>query len=843
MSVKPSKSKSKAVLVTTEVPVQTGGIGTFVWNFAKLLKAEGHDVLVILANPTPFPRRIWAQPFDELGIDTTYVFGDQFQAPDGYNWYKRVSETVAGMIPDDADVVYLADWQAKGFDFVRKRRFSAQPGPAIVTVLHGSTRWLREGMRTAPQSEDELYLDYAEAYCARFGDYVVSPGNYMLSWARSAGWKVPAGDFSRVINYPFFPKYVSQGAQSVTPVSAAAIVVAQQTTTTTHAESAHITTVDTPERSEVIVQVATATVEQRATTTAIALATSQHPTASTASAAPLAQARSPFRRIVFFGRIETRKGIELFVDGIAKLKDRPCMDTIEEIVLLGGPSLNPFGTPDDAAAELARRLDGVHLTSATEGTKTSTKTSTKSSTKTVETTTKNKVGTTTSPTPLTVQAITNLNTFQAQQYLAEHASDTLVIMPSIRENFPLSVIETSLIPGLNILASTAGSIGEILGPQGHDHLFEPFLTPFSRKLEETLLAGPRPDDELGHYDWQSANAAWTAFHEEAVAFARERIARDSATQTLAATDRSVDVCVSYYNLGEYLPYLLQSLERQTVKDFNVIVINDGSPDPKSIQVFEEQAARYAARGWKFITTPNGGLSAARNAGAAAGDGHYLIFIDADDVVAPTLVERFRSALEISGDDCLSCFMHLFRGEGWNDAYTHSAFYCYTPSGPDPILGLVSNPFGGACMIVKREAFNAIEGFTTDVSRYVGFEDYEFYLRLMLEGYKLDVVPEYLLYYRVRDEGMFRTNDLHENRARILRTYERKLQQLGFPGLASLAAGLYRQQDAQNSQLIPRSAVDVSYLVYQVSGHTLWKALRLKLRNQVAKRLGRPLRGA
>lgn len=802
-------TKSKAVLVTTEVPVQTGGIGTFIWNLATLLKSHGHDVLVILANPTSFSRKVWAKQFDEAGIRTSYVFNDHFTVPDGYSWHKRVSEVVSGMIPDDTDVVYLADWQAKGFDFVRKRRFSRTPGPAVVTVLHGCGRWLREGMRTVATSEEELYLDFAEAYTAQHSDYVVSPGAYMESWVRSAGWKLPQDSGARVLNLPFFPPIQREGG----PMQ----VVSQQATvqmTTLHAERATLTT--TTINAPTAMQLIEETLDYRASNLSqVAIAHKQEPMRHHATvdtgAQSLVRLRPVFRRIVFFGRIETRKGIELFFNGLTKIKGQPCMQEIEEIVLLGGPSANPFGVPDDAASELARRLD-------------------------------HKVN---------VRAISNLNTFQAQQFLAERASDTLVVVPSLRENFPLSVIETSLIPGLNILASNAGSISEILGPKSQDRLFEPFLAPFARKLEETLLAGPKDDDELGHYEWARANDEWLAFHEEAVAFSRARAFAGNERMsvslvgdlTMPSTDQSVDVCVSYYNLGTYLPYMLKSLERQTVEDFNVIVVNDGSTDAESIRAFEEQAMRYANRPhWKFITTPNGGLSAARNAAAAAGSGRYLIFIDADDVVAPMLVERFRTAIQISGDDCLTCYMHLFRGEGWNEAYAHSAVYSYTPSGPDPVLGLVSNPFGGACCIVKREAFDAVSGFSTDVSRYVGFEDYEFYLKLMLDGFSLDALPDYLLYYRVRDEGMFRTNDLYENRARILRTYERKLQQLGFPGLATLAAGLFQQRDANTNPSASNTAVDSNYLVYHVSGHLVWKALRLKLRNQIAKRFGRPPRG-
>lgn len=745
---------SKAVIVSPDIPTTTGGIGSFTWNLAKLLRMGGHEVLVVVAQP--LAAAVATAPWRKLcvaeGIATATIDSATFSVPVGYSSRQRIAECVTELIPDDADVVYLADWLATGVHLVRTARYRRQPGPALVTVLHGCAQWVREGMRVFPSSREDLELDALEAYAACHSDYVVAPGAYMRAWTQEAGWKLPADSHTRVLPLPFLPS--------------------------------------------------TMTCEAGGTNVAAPLATS----------APMS-----FRRIVFFGRLETRKGIELFVSALGKLSGHPCLRGIEEIVLLGGAAPNAYGAPEAVAAELARRLHSA----------------------------------------IAVRTLSALDTFQAQAYLTEHAADSLVVMPSLRENFPLAVIEASLIPGLNLLASGAGSIGEILGPQGREQLFEPFLAPFAQRLEATLLAGPKPDAARGHYAWQSANAGWIAFHDEVVACARARrqaalaLTRqnmatengqdsDTSTALLRApetVDRSVDVCIPYYNLGAYLPSMLESLERQTVRDFNVIVVNDGSTDPASIRVFEEQAARYSAeRGWRFITTPNGGPCAARNAGAAAATGRYLIFVDADDVAAPTLVEHFRDAIEVCGDDCLSAYLGLFHGEGWDEAYTQSLFDRYMPVGPDPALGLISNPFGGACFIVRREAFERVAGFSTDVSRYVGYEDYAFFLKLLFAGHTLDVLPELLLYYRVRDGGNFRTGDQFENQLRIVRMYDERLQQAGLPGLAAFAVGAF---EAANSDA-KRVGTDIPSLVYHVSGHVLWKAMRIKVRNQIAKRLGRAL---
>ena len=71
-------------------------------------------------------------------------------------------------------------------------------------------------------------------------------------------------------------------------------------------------------------------------------------------------------------------------------------------------------------------------------------------------------------------------------------------------------------------------------------------------------------------------------------------------------------------------------------------------------------------------------------------------------------------------------MSLFEGEGWDESYAHQKIFKYTPFGNSSLLGLTSNPFGGACCIIRRTVFNQLGGFTTDLSKYVGDEDYEFF---------------------------------------------------------------------------------------------------------------------
>ena len=97
----------------------------------------------------------------------------------------------------------------------------------------------------------------------------------------------------------------------------------------------------------------------------------------------------------------------------------------------------------------------------------------------------------------------------------------------------------------------------------------------------------------------------------------------------------ISVIVPIYNAESYLPRALDSILSQTHKEWEAILVDDGSTDGSS-QIADE----YAARDHRFIVIhqPNGGLSDARNAGMEHISGEFLIFLDADDFLHPQLME-------------------------------------------------------------------------------------------------------------------------------------------------------------------------------------------------------------
>ena len=109
----------------------------------------------------------------------------------------------------------------------------------------------------------------------------------------------------------------------------------------------------------------------------------------------------------------------------------------------------------------------------------------------------------------------------------------------------------------------------------------------------------------------------------------------------------VSVILPVYKTEPYLRQCLDSIVNQTLKEIEIICINDSSPD-NSLSILEEYAARDPRI--RILTQPNGGAGAARNNGMRHAHGKYLSIVDSDDFFEPAMLEEaYKKAEEISAD--------------------------------------------------------------------------------------------------------------------------------------------------------------------------------------------------
>ena len=104
----------------------------------------------------------------------------------------------------------------------------------------------------------------------------------------------------------------------------------------------------------------------------------------------------------------------------------------------------------------------------------------------------------------------------------------------------------------------------------------------------------------------------------------------------------ISVIIAAYNAEKYLVETLQSVVNQTLDDYEIITINDGSKDG-TLDILKEYEKEYP--NFTVISKENGGVSAARNDGLNVAQGKYVYFYDADDILELEALEKMYEAAE------------------------------------------------------------------------------------------------------------------------------------------------------------------------------------------------------
>lgn len=124
----------------------------------------------------------------------------------------------------------------------------------------------------------------------------------------------------------------------------------------------------------------------------------------------------------------------------------------------------------------------------------------------------------------------------------------------------------------------------------------------------------------------------------------------------------ISVIVPIYNVEQWLPACVDSLLAQDFTDFELILVDDGSPDgcPALCDAYADRDDRV-----RVIHQKNGGLSAARNTGIEAACGEYLAFVDSDDFVSPQYLSKMLAAARTQSADLVVCGVEDVAESGQN----------------------------------------------------------------------------------------------------------------------------------------------------------------------------------
>jgi glycosyltransferase involved in cell wall biosynthesis len=231
----------------------------------------------------------------------------------------------------------------------------------------------------------------------------------------------------------------------------------------------------------------------------------------------------------------------------------------------------------------------------------------------------------------------------------------------------------------------------------------------------------------------------------------------------------VSVCITHFCRPQKLRKALASLEQQTYKNFEVIVVDDGSPDREVKNELKKIKHEIEPLGWQLLHQDNQYLGAARNFGARHATGEYLLFMDDDNIAKSNEISTLVSVAQRTGADIVTAFCDVFNTEEDIESRKEPKMR-FTPFGSDPALGILSNCYGDANALYSRKIFYKLGGFTVDYG--ITHEDWEFFCRASLEGVKMVCVPEPLFWYRVDPCGMFRGEHTRIHKSANLRRHIR-----------------------------------------------------------------------
>lgn len=167
---------------------------------------------------------------------------------------------------------------------------------------------------------------------------------------------------------------------------------------------------------------------------------------------------------------------------------------------------------------------------------------------------------------------------------------------------------------------------------------------------------------------------------------------------------AVSVVVPTYNRASLLGRALESVEAQSFRDFEVVVVDDGSTDDTAARL-RDWGTRH---GYRAVFEPHQGAAAARNRGARVAQGEILTFLDSDDTVEPVWLEKTLPVFAESNVGLVFCGARSLDAEG-------RPVETLLPHSMGPLLNGWTGFFNDGTFLVRRTIFEAVGGYAEDLS--------------------------------------------------------------------------------------------------------------------------------
>lgn len=417
--------------------------------------------------------------------------------------------------------------------------------------------------------------------------------------------------------------------------------------------------------------------------------------------------------LVFFGRLEARKGIGLFCDALDLLNDAnwPNFD----VTFLG------------KNGRVAGR-DGVNFIRA-------------------------RAKKWTFP----YRILTDYSREAALQFLSEDAG-RIAIIPSFEDNLPSTVTEC-LACNIPFLAGRGGGIPELIA---HSDLERTTFPPDAAQLAERLANAIREGVPVARsaIDAEENRQRWINWH-SALASRCGNSVRAEQSGAERRIEPLVTVCLNYGGDGELLRQSLQSLRHQTYPRIEVL-LSDCSADAAANNL-QDVTHDFESKGWRVARRPG------PDCGVEA-QGEYVVFMEATDCLIPDAVAVFVKTANQTGADVLTCFLDLFSGR--QKPVDEACIGHYPFLGRAVLSGVFHNHFGLRVIFLKRDALVRLGAFPTNAGRDCA--DWEFLARAALMNCRMEVIPVALAWHRISDESGARATIEYRDQLQAITPYAREM---------------------------------------------------------------------
>ena len=203
----------------------------------------------------------------------------------------------------------------------------------------------------------------------------------------------------------------------------------------------------------------------------------------------------------------------------------------------------------------------------------------------------------------------------------------------------------------------------------------------------------------------------------------------------------LSIIIPVYNTEKYLKKCIESIINQTLKDIEIIIINDGSPDNSDKIIKEYNDTRIV-----YITKENEGIGKTRNKGIDIATGKYIAFVDSDDYLHPCFCEKMLNKAKSDNSEIVVCDFY----EDNNGIMKDRIIESFLPTSLSDNPNLLYNINMGPCnKIYKKSLFDNKSNRFNEKLKY---EDLPFVVKMLTQAKKISKLDEKLTYYVIHDNS-------------------------------------------------------------------------------------------